>query len=81
LGVSWPPALFFISLGIEIKQKVMTQKEIKQRLEALEKTLLSQLSEGTKRGLEHGIAYEAGWYIGTIKQAIAELQILQGGNK
>jgi len=56
----------------------MTQKQIKQRLEALEKTLKGQLEQGEKEGKEHGIAYEAGWYIGTIKQAIIELQTLQG---
>ena len=56
----------------------MTQKQIKQRLEALEKTLTTQLDEGTKQGLERGTAYECGWYIGTIKQTITELQTLQG---
>ena len=56
----------------------MTQKQIKQRLEALEKTLNVQLDEGTKQGLECGTAYECGWYIGTIKAAITELKSLQG---
>lgn len=56
----------------------MTQKEIKQRLEALEKALITQLTEGEKLGTEKGMAFEAGWYIGTIKQAIIELQTLQG---
>lgn len=56
----------------------MTQKEIKQHLEALEKALTTQLAEGQEQGKEKGIAYEAGWYIGTIKQAIVELQVLQG---
>ena len=56
----------------------MTQKEIKQRLAVLEKTLITQLTEGQEQGIEKGIAYEAGWYIGTIKQAIVELQVLQG---
>ena len=56
----------------------MTQKQIKQHLEALEKTLITQLIEGEKLGTEKGMAFEAGWYIGTIKQAIIELQTLQG---
>ena len=56
----------------------MTQKEIQQQLEALEKTLTSQLEEGNKLGLERGTSFECGWYIGTIKAMIAELQSLQG---
>ena len=56
----------------------MTQKEIKQRIEALEKTLITQLDEGNKHGLERGTSFECGWYIGTIKAVITELQILQG---
>ena len=55
----------------------MTQKQIKQRLEALEKTLTTQLVEGIKQGLEHGTSFECGWYIGTIKAAITEIQIMQ----
>lgn len=57
----------------------MTQKEIKQRLAALEKTLGAQLVEGQEQSIERGVAFEAGWYIGTIRAAIIELQILQGG--
>lgn len=57
----------------------MTQKQIKQRLAALEKTLITQLIEGEKLGTEKGMAFEAGWHIGTIRTAIIELQTLQGG--
>lgn len=56
----------------------MTQKQIKQRLEALEKTLNAQLLEGNRHGLKRGTSFECGWYIGTIKAVITELQILQG---
>ena len=56
----------------------MTQKEIKHRLEALEYTLIKQLEEGSKFGIEKGTSFEAGWYIGTIKTMIIELQTLQG---
>ena len=56
----------------------MTQQQIKQRLEALEKTLIAQLDEGAKHGLERGTDVECGWHIGTSKAVIAELQILQG---
>ena len=56
----------------------MTQKQIKQRLEALEKTLNAQLIKGNSHGLERGTSFECGWYIGTIKAMITELQILQG---
>ena len=54
----------------------MTQKQIKQRLEALEKTLNAQLLEGNRHGLERGTSFECGWYIGTIKATISEIQIL-----
>ena len=56
----------------------MTQKEIKHRLEVLENTLVKQLEEGNKYGVERGSSFEAGWYIGTIKTMIIELQVLQG---
>ena len=56
----------------------MTQKEIKHRLEVLENTLTKQLEEGNKYGVERGSSFEAGWYIGTIRATISELQILQG---
>ena len=56
----------------------MTQKQLKQRLEALEKVLNDQLAEGNRHGLERGTSFECGWYIGTIKAMITELQILQG---
>ena len=54
----------------------MTQKQIKQRLEALEKTLNAQLIKGNSHGLERGTSFECGWYIGTIKAAIVEIQIM-----
>lgn len=54
----------------------MTQKQIKQRLEALEKVLNDQLAEGNRHGLERGTSFECGWYIGTIKAAIVEIQIM-----
>lgn len=72
------PIIREIASSILVLTTNMTQKQIKQRLEALEKTLNTQLTEGTKQGLERGTAYECGWYIGTIKQTIAELQTLQG---
>ena len=56
----------------------MTQQQIKQRLAALEKTLIAQLEEGAKHGLERGTSFECGWHIGTIKAVIAELQLMQG---
>ena len=56
----------------------MTQQEIKHRLEALENTLVKQLEEGNKYGVERGSSFEAGWYIGTIRAMIVELQVLQG---
>jgi hypothetical protein len=56
----------------------MSKLEIKQRLEALEKTLIAQLDEGAKHGLERGTSFECGWHIGTIKAVIAELQSMQG---
>ena len=54
----------------------MTQKQLKQRLEALEKVLNDQLAEGNRHGLERGTSFECGWYIGTIKAAIVEIQIM-----
>jgi hypothetical protein len=56
----------------------MSKLEIKQRLEALEKTLIAQLDEGVKYRLERGTSFECGWHIGTIKAVIAELQSMQG---
>jgi len=56
----------------------MTQKQIKQRLEALEKILNTHLATGQQYGLEHGASFECGWYIGTIKAAIVEIQIMLG---
>ena len=56
----------------------MTQKQLKQRLEALEKVLNDQLAEGNSHGLERGTSFECGWYIGTIKAAIVEIQIMLG---
>ena len=56
----------------------MTQEQIKQRLAALEKTLIAQLEVGNQYGLERGASFECGWYIGTIKAMITELQIMQG---
>lgn len=59
----------------------MTQVEMKQHLEALEMTLKAQLAHGEKLGTEKGMAFEAGWYIGTIRQAILELQFIQTKTK
>ena len=56
----------------------MSKLEIQQRLKALEKTLIAQLDEGAKHGLERGTSFECGWHIGTIKAVIAELQSMQG---
>lgn len=56
----------------------MTQKQIKQRLEALEKTLNAQLIEGNRHGLERGTSFECGWHIGTIKATIVEIQTMLG---
>jgi hypothetical protein len=54
----------------------MTQKEIKEQLTLIKKTLNYMLAEGDRKGKEISVAYEAGLYIGSIKATIEHLDIL-----
>lgn len=50
------------------------EKEIKDQLTAIKNTLSNMLVEGDRKGKEISYAYEAGFYIGTVKTTIKELE-------